>query len=72
MKTPECDPPETETATERIKGVLKDLVGLPPGDGTPRGEGRPANVQEVPRGALTSDDAEGLTPHAGTGIAVDE
>ena len=66
------DAPKTETAIEKIKAVLKDTVGLPPGDGTPHGEGRPTNGDAVPRGTLTSDDAEGLPPHAGTGIAVED
>jgi len=66
------DTPETDTAVEKIKGILRDLVGLPPGDGTPHGEGRPTNADEAPRGTLTSDDGEGLPPHAGTGIAVED
>ena len=66
------DTPKPEPAVEKIKGILKDLVGLPPGDGTPHGEGRPTNAEKEPRGTLTSDDAEGLPPHAGTGIAVEE
>lgn len=66
------DTPETESAVEKFKGVLRDVVGLPPGDGTPHGEGRTTNAEDVPRGTLTSDDAEGLPPHAGTGIAVEE
>ena len=66
------DTPETETPVDKIKGRMKDIAGLPPGDGTPHGEGRPTNGEDVPRGTLTSDDAEGLTPHAGTGIAADE
>jgi hypothetical protein len=68
MDTPET---EKETTVEKIEGVLRDLVGLPPGDGTPHGQGRPTKAEDVPRGTLTSDDAEGLPPHAGTGIAVE-
>ena len=67
MKTP-----EPESVVEKIKGVLRDIVGLPPGDGTPHGEGRPINAEDVPRGTLTSDDAKGLPPHPGTGIAVED
>ena len=66
------DTPKTETVVEKIKGFFKDLVGLPPGDGTPHAEGRPTNAEEPRRGTLTSDDAEGLPPYAGTGIAVDD
>ena len=57
--------------SEKIKGRLKDLVGLPPGDKTPDGEGRPAKKSTVPEGGLTSPDAEGLNPHSGTGFQVE-
>jgi len=69
MENPETDNPKTESAVEKIKGVLRDLVGLPPGDGTPHGQGRSTEGDEAPPGGLTSDDAEGLPPHAGTGIS---
>jgi hypothetical protein len=39
-----------------IKGLFHDAVGLPPGDGTPHGEGRPDKDPKVPHGGLTSDD----------------
>jgi len=65
------EPEEKEGVVERIEVLLKDAVGLPPGDGTPHGKGRPIHGEDVPRGTLTSDDAEGLPPHAGTGIAVE-
>lgn len=53
---------------KRIKGQLKDLVGLPAGDKTPYGEGVAPKKETVPEGGLTSPDAEGLPPHSGTGI----
>jgi hypothetical protein len=62
---------ENEGAVEKIKAVLRDVVGLPPGDGTPHGPGRSTQSDEPPSGSLTSDDAEQLPPHAGTGIAVE-
>jgi hypothetical protein len=65
------DATEKESVVEKIKIRLKDAVGLPPGDGTPHGQGRPTHGEDVPRGTLTSDDAVGLPPHAGTGIAVE-
>jgi hypothetical protein len=58
----------TESKIEKIKGGLKDLVGLPPGDKTPHGQGRHPRRDNVPEGGLTSPDAEGLPPHAGTGL----
>ncbi len=60
-----------KTFPERLKAAVRDLVGLPPGDGTPHGEGRPVSADDPPRGTLTSPDTEDLpTPH-GTGIAVE-
>ena len=69
MDNPEQEP--KESALEKIKGVLRDMVGLPPGDGTPHGQGRPVKPDEAPQGSLTADDAEGLPPHSGTGISVE-
>jgi hypothetical protein len=60
-----------ESIVEKIKGVFKNAVGLPPGDKTPHGEGAPATDPETPRGTLTADDAEGLPPRGGTGVAVE-
>ena len=62
----ETNPPET--TAEKIIGRLKDLVGLPAGDKTPYGEGRPPHKDTVPEGGLTSPDAEGLPPHGGSGL----
>ena len=56
---------------EIIKGRLKDMVGLPPGDGTPDGAGRPPKRNAVPEGGLTAPDADGLNPHGGTGFQVE-
>ncbi len=65
------DEPKTESLAEKIKSVVRDAVGLPPGDHTPHGQGRPTDGEDDPSGTLTSDDAEGLAPHSGTGIAVE-
>ncbi len=62
---------ETEAAFEKIEAQLRDLMGLPPGDGTPRGEGVPVAPDTVPEGGLTSPDAEGLNPRNGTGFQVE-
>ena len=56
---------------ETIKGRLKDMVGLPPGDKTPDGAGRPPERNTIPDGGLTSPDADGLNPHNGTGFQVE-
>ena len=53
---------------EEAKAAIDDILGLPPGDKTPHGEGRPVIPEDSPEGTLTSDDAEGLPPHQGTGI----
>jgi hypothetical protein len=42
--------------TEEAGNALKDIVGLPPGDKTPHGEGKPIKDPDVPHGGLTSDD----------------
>jgi hypothetical protein len=47
---------ERETAAEKIDEVFHDALGLPPGDKTPHGRGRPARDSKVPHGGLTSDD----------------
>jgi len=60
-----------ETGTDKIKARLKDLLGLPPGDRTPHGEGAEPKPDTVPEGGLTSPDAEGLNPHGGTGLSVE-
>jgi hypothetical protein len=39
-----------------ISGLFHDAVGLPPGDSTPHGEGRPARDPKAPHGGLSSDD----------------
>jgi hypothetical protein len=63
MKTKRAEP-----KVETIKGRMKDLMGLPAGDKTPYGAGRPPKKETVPEGGLTAPDAEGLPPHAGTGV----
>jgi hypothetical protein len=58
---------DTETALERAADKLKDAVGLPPGrfaDGTPK----PSDAAHTPRKTLTSEDADDLPPHEGTGF----
>jgi len=46
--------PDDEKAIAR--GALRDALGLPPGDDTPHGKGRPDMDPKVPHGTLTSDD----------------
>lgn len=61
----------SESAYEKVKARVKDLVGLPPGDGTPHGKDAPPEPNTVPEGGLTSPEAEGLNPHSGTGFQVE-
>ncbi len=62
---------ENESTSQKIKARLKDLVGLPPGDKTTDGEGAKTEPDTTPAGGLTSPEAEGLNPHAGTGFQVE-
>jgi hypothetical protein len=62
---------EKETTSDKIKAKLRDLVGLPPGDHTPHGEGAGPEPDTTPEGGLTSPDANGLNPHSGTGLQVE-
>ncbi len=72
MDDPETEHSKPESVGDKLKAVLRDIVGLPPGDGTPHGKGSPTDEDdEPPAGGLTADDTEGLTPHPGTGIAVE-
>ena len=64
------DDEQTETVVEKIKDMFNNAVGLPAGR-FPDGETKPAKQTDSPQGTLTSDDAEGLPPHGGTGIAVE-
>ena len=57
--------------TETLIGRLRDLLGLPAGDKTPYGAGQAPKKDTVPEGGLTSPGAQGLPPHAGTGIKVE-
>ena len=59
-----------ETLTERIADKAKDFVGLPPGR-RPDGAPKPSRA-DAPRKTLTSDDAEDLPPHRGTGFKTAE
>lgn len=48
-----------ERLAEKAKAAINDFFGLPPGDRTPHGEGRPAEGPDTPHRSLTADDAEG-------------
>jgi len=45
---------------EEAKAAIDDILGLPPGDKTPHGAGRPARDADAPHGSLTADDAVGV------------
>jgi hypothetical protein len=47
-----------------IAAIVKDALGLPPGDGTPHGRGRPVHDPNIPEGTLTSADREPNRPAA--------
>ena len=64
-------PNKTDGGFETVKAKLKDLVGLPPGDGTPHGKGADPEPDTTSEGGLTSPDVDGLNPHAGTGFQVE-
>ena len=49
-----------ETAAEKARAEINDVLGLPPGDQTPHGRGRPARDADAPHGSLTADDAKGV------------
>jgi hypothetical protein len=65
---PTMDKEHTESLAERVKNVIEDAFGLPPGDRSPHGQGRPMSDPNTPHGSLTADDAEGVPVHDGTGI----
>ena len=46
---------QTGSTAEKIVGVFADALGLPPGDKTPHGRGRPEKDAGVPPGTLTSE-----------------
>jgi hypothetical protein len=64
-------PKHGESAGKKAKAAIEDSFGLPPGDKTPHGEGRPARDPKAPHGTLTADDAKAVPVHKGTGIAVE-
>jgi hypothetical protein len=57
---------QTDEPSEKpsVIAVVKDALGLPPGDGTPHGKGRPVHDPNVPKGTLTSADREPNRPGA--------
>jgi hypothetical protein len=50
---------EPNTTGDKLSKVVRDAVGLPPGDKTPHGAGHPDRDPKVPHGGLTSDDPAG-------------
>jgi hypothetical protein len=45
-----------ERPAASVSEMLRDALGLPPGDKAPHGKGRPARDPKSPHGGLTSDD----------------
>jgi hypothetical protein len=52
---------------KRAKTAVEDAFGLPPGDKTPHGQGKPARDPDVPHGSLTAADAENPPVPKGSG-----
>ena len=57
-------PTEGPAEKPSTAAVIKNALGLPPGDGTPHGKGRPVHDPGVPEGTLTSADREPNRPAA--------
>jgi hypothetical protein len=55
---------EEPSEKRSVMSIIKDALGLPPGDGTPHGKGRPLHDSDVPAGTLTSADREPSRPAA--------
>jgi hypothetical protein len=58
---------QPESALEKVKDLINNAVGLPPGK-YPNGDPKPSNQTDEPRETLTSGDAEGVPVPHGTGI----
>ena len=48
---------QNKTTGKKVAGAIEDAFGLPPGDKTPHGKGKPAREPNVPHGTLTSEDS---------------
>jgi hypothetical protein len=46
-----------ESTGMKVVGAVEDALGLPPGDKTPHGQGKPERDPKVPHGTLTSEDS---------------
>jgi hypothetical protein len=49
---------QKKSTEKRIVGAIEDALGLPPGDKTPHGQGKPMRDPNVPHGTLTSEDSQ--------------
>jgi hypothetical protein len=67
LKEVQMDKKKPESAAMRAKSAVEDAFGLPPGDKTAHGRGKPARDPNVPHGSLTAADAEDAPAPKGTG-----
>jgi hypothetical protein len=49
---------QKNSTEKKVVGAIEDAFGLPPGDKTPHGQGRPVRDPNVPHGTLTSEDSQ--------------
>ena len=49
---------QKKSTEKKIVGAIEDALGLPPGDKTPHGQGKPMRDPNVPHGTLTSEDSQ--------------
>jgi len=63
----EMDNKTNEGSAKRAKAGVEAAFGLPPGDKTPHGKGKPARDPNVPHGSLTASDAVDVPVPKGTG-----
>jgi hypothetical protein len=52
------DKERTHELAAKAKALFNDVIGVPPGDKTPHGKGRPVRKSTVPEGGITSAQPE--------------
>jgi hypothetical protein len=48
---------QNESPGKKVVGAIEEALGLPPGDKTPHGQGKPMR-DPIPHGTLTSEDSQ--------------
>jgi hypothetical protein len=49
---------QKKSTEKKVVGAIEDAFGLPPGDKTPHGQGKPMRDTNIPHGTLTSEDSQ--------------